>query len=156
MGARRRNENLARRSDDDFNGPVQGIGPRARPSAMGRTPWGGPGRQSQPGRALRPPRKTGTNCPSLASLRCRNSHAARAAERSILDSIPRRHWTPAGGSPRILMAAPQCWMHRRTSKLLAFEVIPAALEVSQSGRGAHVWLFFSAAVPGLPPVLLTS
>ncbi|WP_395928595.1 TOTE conflict system archaeo-eukaryotic primase domain-containing protein [Arthrobacter sp. RT-1] len=45
------------------------------------------------------------------------------------------------------MAAPQCWMHWRTSRLLAFEVTPAALEVSQSGRGAYVWLFFSDAVP---------
>ncbi len=28
-----------------------------------------------------------------------------------------------------------------------FRGIPAALEVSQSGRGAHVWIFFSAALP---------
>src|SRR5690606_31725805 len=27
--------------------------------------------------------------------------------------------------------------------------IPAALEVSQSGRGAHVWIFFATAVPAV-------
>ncbi|WAH97397.1 DEAD/DEAH box helicase [Arthrobacter sp. MMS18-M83] len=33
-------------------------------------------------------------------------------------------------------------------KAARFRGIPAALEVSQSGRGAHAWIFFSAAVPG--------
>jgi superfamily II DNA or RNA helicase len=33
------------------------------------------------------------------------------------------------------------------AKAARFRGIPAALEVSQSGRGAHVWIFFSAAVP---------
>ncbi|MHC6594054.1 TOTE conflict system archaeo-eukaryotic primase domain-containing protein [Arthrobacter sp. C152] len=32
-------------------------------------------------------------------------------------------------------------------KAARFRGIPGALEVSQSGRGAHVWIFFSAAVP---------
>jgi superfamily II DNA or RNA helicase len=33
-------------------------------------------------------------------------------------------------------------------KAARFRGIPAALEISQSGRGAHVWIFFTAAVPG--------
>jgi superfamily II DNA or RNA helicase len=33
------------------------------------------------------------------------------------------------------------------AKAARFRGIPAALEVSQSGRGAHIWIFFSAAVP---------
>ncbi|MCQ6270576.1 DEAD/DEAH box helicase [Pseudarthrobacter sp. R1] len=33
------------------------------------------------------------------------------------------------------------------AKAARFRGIPAALEVSQSGRGGHVWIFFSAAVP---------
>jgi hypothetical protein len=32
-------------------------------------------------------------------------------------------------------------------KAARFRGIPAALEVSQSGRGAHVWIFFSTAMP---------
>lgn len=32
-------------------------------------------------------------------------------------------------------------------KAARFRGIPAALEVSQSGRGAHVWIFFSTAIP---------
>ena len=33
------------------------------------------------------------------------------------------------------------------AKAARFRGIPAALEVSQSGRGAHVWIFFSTAIP---------
>lgn len=33
-------------------------------------------------------------------------------------------------------------------KAARFRGIPAALEISQSGRGAHVWIFFTAPVPG--------
>ncbi len=33
-------------------------------------------------------------------------------------------------------------------KAARFRGIPAALEISQSGRGAHVWIFFTVAIPG--------
>lgn len=33
-------------------------------------------------------------------------------------------------------------------KAARFRGIPAALEISQSGRGAHVWIFFTDAIPG--------
>ncbi len=65
---------------------------------------------------------------SLASTRCFRTRPA-----SSLPSISTR---PAGAR-----------MPQRFLKLVATSNLPAALERSRSGRGAHVWFFFEEAIP---------
>src|ERR1039457_2714773 len=55
--------------------------------------------------------------------------------------------TGAGGWQPISTGPRRCWTRWRYLKAARAMAVPAALEVSRSGVGAHAWVFFTAPVP---------
>ena len=94
------------------------------------------------------------NVPTVGSFRSRMTSFAGTCwvpmprgSRSWLASTRCFRTRPVSSSPLISTRPAGATMPRRFLKRAAISSLPAALERSRSGRGAHVWFFFDEAIP---------